>query len=189
MKTSLIEQPVIVDVFSPTAVVVSGRWVDQAGNQLAVAGANAHALAADDFSAADVAQATGIPAQKLTGIRLGFGEVELGGTVGDNVFGATDNVGRTVAATAGQARLCFVPKGGTVGARVRVLVLTVLFDNREPSAGITDLAAATGAASDTIADVGAAFNQTTLNNNFKSLATKLNAVIAALEAQKITTVV
>jgi len=39
------------------------------------------------------------------------------------------------------------------------------------------LTAATGTASNTIADVGAAFNQTTLNNNFKSLAAKVNELI------------
>lgn len=49
------------------------------------------------------------------------------------------------------------------------------------------LTAATGTASDTIADVGAAFTQATLNNNFKSLATKLNQVLTALEASSITT--
>lgn len=43
------------------------------------------------------------------------------------------------------------------------------------------LTAATGTPSDTIADVGGAFNQTTLNNNFKSLADKVNAVIALLK--------
>ena len=36
-------------------------------------------------------------------------------------------------------------------------------------------------------DVGAAFTQATLNNNFKSLATKLNEVLAALEASSVTT--
>lgn len=45
----------------------------------------------------------------------------------------------------------------------------------------------TGTASNTIADVGAAFTQATLNNNFKSLATKLNEVLAALEASSVTT--
>jgi hypothetical protein len=39
------------------------------------------------------------------------------------------------------------------------------------------LTAATGTASNTIADVGATFNQTTLNNNFKSLAAKVNELI------------
>lgn len=52
--------------------------------------------------------------------------------------------------------------------------------------GPASLTAATGTASNTIADVGASFNQTTLNNNFKSLADKVNAIITALEASKIT---
>lgn len=47
-----------------------------------------------------------------------------------------------------------------------------------PAAAPTALTAATGTASDTIADVGASFNQTTLNNNFKSLADKVNALVA-----------
>lgn len=52
--------------------------------------------------------------------------------------------------------------------------------------GINALTAATGTASDTIADVGGAFNQTTLNNNFKSQADKINAIISALDAAGIT---
>lgn len=48
------------------------------------------------------------------------------------------------------------------------------------AAAITDLTAATGTAGDTISDVGSTFNQTTLNNNFKSLAAKINAIEAAL---------
>jgi len=47
-------------------------------------------------------------------------------------------------------------------------------------AAIADLTAASGTADDTVADVGASFNQTTLNNNFKDLATKNNAILAAL---------
>lgn len=42
------------------------------------------------------------------------------------------------------------------------------------------LTAATGTAGDTISDVGASFNQTTLNNNFKSLAEKVNAILAIM---------
>lgn len=47
--------------------------------------------------------------------------------------------------------------------------------------GIVALTAATGTASDTVADVGASFAQATLNNNFKSISDKLNAVIAELQ--------
>lgn len=48
-------------------------------------------------------------------------------------------------------------------------------------AAIVELTAATGTGSDTIADVGGSFSQTTLNNNFKSLADKVNEIIAALQ--------
>jgi hypothetical protein len=74
-------------------------------------------------------------------------------------------------------------------------VLTISFGDSTKSgsynpgmkvAGPAALTAATGTASDTIADVGASFSQTTLNNNIKSLADKLNAVIAALDSAGIT---
>jgi hypothetical protein len=45
---------------------------------------------------------------------------------------------------------------------------------------IVDLTAATGTGDDTVVDVGAAFSQATLNNNFKDLAVKVNAILAAL---------
>lgn len=45
---------------------------------------------------------------------------------------------------------------------------------------IADLTAATGTAGDTIADVGGAFAQATLNNNFKRLADKVNVILQAL---------
>jgi hypothetical protein len=47
---------------------------------------------------------------------------------------------------------------------------------------ITALTAASGTADNTVADVGAAFNQTTLNNNFKDLASKVNEIITILKA-------
>lgn len=46
--------------------------------------------------------------------------------------------------------------------------------------GVTALTAATGTASDTIADVTGTFSQTVLNNNLKSLAEKINELRAAL---------
>ena len=52
--------------------------------------------------------------------------------------------------------------------------------------GINALTAATGTASDTIADVTGTFSQTVLNNNFKSQAEKINAIIAALDTAGIT---
>jgi hypothetical protein len=48
----------------------------------------------------------------------------------------------------------------------------------------TALTAASGTADGTVADVGASFNQTTLNNNFKDVATAINAVIVDLDNLK-----
>lgn len=45
---------------------------------------------------------------------------------------------------------------------------------------VVALTAATGTAGNTVSDVGAAFNQTTLNNNFKSLAEKVNELITLI---------
>ena len=41
---------------------------------------------------------------------------------------------------------------------------------------LTALSMAVGTGDDTVADVGTAFNQTTLNNNFRDLANKVNAI-------------
>jgi uncharacterized tellurite resistance protein B-like protein len=45
---------------------------------------------------------------------------------------------------------------------------------------IADLTAASGTADGTVADVTASHDQTILNNNFQDLATKVNAILAAL---------
>lgn len=83
--------------------------------------------------------------------------------------------------------------GGSLAAGTK-LILSFGENTRDGSYNIPVMAAApvaltaaTGTASNTIADVGGAFNQTTLNNNFKSLASKLNEVLAALEASSVTT--
>ena len=54
-------------------------------------------------------------------------------------------------------------------------------------AAVADLVAAAGTSDGTVADVGASFNQATLNNNFRDVADKLNAVLAALRAAGIIT--
>lgn len=48
------------------------------------------------------------------------------------------------------------------------------------AARITKLTTSVGTADNTVADVGAAFSQATLNNNFADLAAKINAIIDAL---------
>lgn len=47
-------------------------------------------------------------------------------------------------------------------------------------ASIASLTAASGTADNTVADVGAAFSQATLNNNFADLAAKVNAILVEL---------
>jgi hypothetical protein len=47
---------------------------------------------------------------------------------------------------------------------------------------VAALTATVGTANGTVADVGASFNQGTLNDNFRDVADKLNEVIAALKA-------
>ena len=54
------------------------------------------------------------------------------------------------------------------------------FENGVRVRGVTALTAATGTASDTIADVTGTFSQTVLNSNLKSLAEKVNELRAAL---------
>lgn len=47
---------------------------------------------------------------------------------------------------------------------------------------IADLTVSVGTADGTVADVGSSFSQSTLNSNFRDLADKTNAILAALRA-------
>jgi hypothetical protein len=49
------------------------------------------------------------------------------------------------------------------------------------AATVTALTNANGTGDNTIADVGSSFSQTTLNNNFRDLSDKVNAIITALK--------
>lgn len=186
MNYNPVEDALLADIVAPTAAVTAGRWVDAAGAQIAVAGARGYGVAFADFSATDVANASKTPATKLTVTILGFAEVELGANVNDRTFCTTDNVGRTVPATnANDEVLCFVPKGDTAaGKRVRALVLKN-YDTRQPAAAVPDITNIVGTADGALVDVGASFNQATLNNNFADVAAKVNALAAALRLQKI----
>ncbi|KWT61833.1 hypothetical protein ADL21_11140 [Streptomyces albus subsp. albus] len=50
---------------------------------------------------------------------------------------------------------------------------------------IPNLTMTAGAANDTLADVGTAFSQGTLNDNFRDLGEKVNAILAALRSRGI----
>lgn len=56
------------------------------------------------------------------------------------------------------------------------------FETGARVAGVTALTTSVGTAGDTIADVTGTFSQTVLNNNFRSVATKVNEIRAALVA-------
>lgn len=62
-------------------------------------------------------------------------------------------------------------------------VITPLIPPPVPSAPeVVALTASSGTASDTIFNVGGSYDQAVLNNNFRSLAAKVNAIIDALQA-------
>jgi type III secretory pathway component EscU len=76
--------------------------------------------------------------------------------------------------------------GGIQQAALRKL-LDLLASEVTPQTQPVDLTAATGVTGNTVADVGAAFSQATLNNNFKVVADKINAINDALKASGVFT--
>jgi hypothetical protein len=104
-------RPVLQLPRKPTAAVLPARFVDDVGDQLAVAGARAHGISTDEHTTTDLA----IAAKELPVGVIGTYSLELGGTVGNNAFVTSDNVGRGVAPTAGQAINAFIRKGGAIG--------------------------------------------------------------------------
>lgn len=95
------------------------------------------------------------------------------------VYGAS-NV--TVTNTTGAS----LPAGSVIGISFGQNTNSGRYNTGVKVVGINALTAATGTASDTIADVTGTFSQTVLNNNFKSQADKINAIIAALDTAGIT---
>ena len=79
--------------------------------------------------------------------------------------------------------------GATVGGTATVIAgalthtgSTAGFYNKAPTAQAADISALTypGTADNAVADVGAAFNQTTLNNNFADVASQINDIRTVL---------
>ena len=193
--------PLQVVVTKPTAVVTKGRWVDNDGNQMTVANARARGLARQGFSASEVSTAAlGFMSITLAVVILGYESAELGDTVADNTWVTTDNQGRTIAATAGAEILGFIEKGGDVGDKRPVFVVTAISNPRVPSAAIADLTGAgSGSANGslvaegTVATAGgntysdAAVNTVIgkIEDNIAELAATQHAILVALRAQKI----
>lgn len=69
-----------------------------------------------------------------------------------------------------------VASGGEIDVKTGGKILA----NGTQASAIADLTHAVGTADGTVDDVGAAFSQATLNNNFKELTSKLASVLAAL---------
>lgn len=67
------------------------------------------------------------------------------------------------------------------GGSINVLTGGKILANGTQASAITNLTdSTTGTANDTLTDVGVAFAQATLNNNFADLAAKVNAILTAI---------
>ena len=117
------DRRVLTEPFSPTAAVSLGRGVDVNGNQIAVAGARSYGVATEDFTADDAAVALPLK-KKLACVTMGTAVAELGGTVTVGARLTMDNVGRYVAATAGQEVSALAREAGVIGDYREVYVLT-----------------------------------------------------------------
>ena len=174
MKTYPIQAPMsgVMAALAPTAPTSKGLWVDEDGNTMAAAGARGRGVAYQNFSATDVTNTSAYPPARLPVITFGPAKVILGATVGDKKFVTTDAAGKTIeAATAGHEQLAWIEIGGDDGEEREVFVLAS-YDGRVPSAAIADAVAITGGESPTEAE-------------YNLLVTKINAIITALEAQKV----
>lgn len=145
--------PVSTETYAPSGVVLAGRWIDNNGDQITVAGSRAAAVAMFGFSQSDVENRSGYPPSRLTGINFGPAMVQLGETVPDKTYCTTDNQGRTVVADGDNDEvLCYVHIGGNAGEMREAFVFRN-HDTRTPAAALADLAP--GAS---LADVITAFN-------------------------------
>lgn len=121
----------------------------------------------------------------------GFNQASLNGSAGGMLVANQDRFPQaasgagTVAFSFGASNITVTNNTGRTLTQGTIVRLSFGKTDRAGSynpaiAGVapTALTAATGTASDTIADVGASFTQATLNNNFKSLSDKVNALIA-----------
>jgi len=121
----------------------------------------------------------------ITGIMKGIagGVIAMGAAVRSNASA------RFVTATAGSNAAGYALSAAAANGDYFDILLT-------PSAGalgagtggsVADLTQGPGTADGTVVDVSATFNQGTLNDNFKDLSTKINAILAALRSAGIIT--
>lgn len=107
-----------------------------------------------------------------------FGNVQLSISglaitdVGKDVYASDDDTYTLTQST--NTRIGYVKRWISSGTGI------VSFSASYGGAQINELTAATGTAGDTISDVGSSFSQSTLNNNFASLAAKINYLVRRL---------
>lgn len=160
---------ILQDSRKPTAAVSRSRFVDNKGDQLTVAATRAFGVAQDAHSAEDVTDA-----RELAVTILGIEEVEVGAATAVGPL-TNDSSGRAVDAVAGDPVNAYgLETGGALGDRVPALI--ICWQGKAPA----DLVHTVGTADGTIDDVGGAFSQATLNNNFKELSTRVNQILKML---------
>lgn len=110
--------------------------------------------------------------------RVGTGGITRGEEVGLELGGSCVSPadGDAIVGKACETAAASTTASVLLGAKLRAF---------EPDAAIADLTHAVGTADGTVDDVGASFNQTTLNNNFREITDTLDAIQAALRQANI----
>jgi len=129
---------ILTETFVPTAAVAVGRFVDDAGNQVAAAGVRARGVARTWLNTADVALN-----KTVTVITLGLATIETGGNVAVKDVLTSDNQGRAITRGVGQVGNAIALEACTTGAGGQILALVIQEVAPVASAAIADTAGAT----------------------------------------------
>lgn len=111
-----------------------------------------------------------------------FKAIVSGAAFSDLANLAVDSAGKYRTATAGQVVVAIAMAAAGAADETVVALLLAPSQYRVESADYGALTHAVGTADGTVADVGGAFNQTTLNDNFKEITTKLASIRSVLQA-------
>jgi hypothetical protein len=179
------ERLILTEPFGPpTTVVDLGMAIDKDGNKITVAGAEVPAIALDDFTQADIDANAANPTikKKLTGVTLGTCKTLLGvgGCAAGDKLAVETATGKFIVAVAGQYVAAIAREAGVAGDLIEAFKVPTR--RGVASADYGALTHAVGTADGTVADVGGAFNQGTLNDNFKEITTKLASIRTVLQA-------
>lgn len=178
MTTLAIDKPRVYELGDLNSLPVVATDIIYEGAAVGLSSGNARPLSAGDtfvgFCINNVDNSTGSAGDKRVQVKTS-GEIKL------SISGlAATDVGKPVYASDDDTFTLTASTNSYIGKVVRwesTGVGIVAFDVRGYGA-ITSLTAATGTPSDTIADVTATPTQALINNNFASLAAKINLLIA-----------